>query len=116
MGKSLWPILWCTSFIIIIFSIPVASIGAIGALDLNGPTPYFANLDINLIEVLSWLMPGIYLLWASFIKKKGQLLPYMPAIKNFWSWNWNQDTKVDDKKAEVEATLPERVSRTINFK
>ena len=39
----------------------------------------------------------------------------MPVVKNRWSWNWDQGTKIDDLKSEVEATLPERFSGGANM-
>lgn len=52
------------------FSIIVASIGAISSVDLSGPTIYFYNLDVNLIEQASWLIPSIVLIGLSFRPKE----------------------------------------------
>jgi len=67
-GTSTASALFRSMLILTGYSIVVASIGAVGTLNVLGPTIYFYNLDVNLIEQLSWLMPAIVFVGLSLRK------------------------------------------------
>jgi hypothetical protein len=68
--------------VLVIFSIIVGSIGGVGTIDLLGPTQYFYNLNVNLIEQCSWLMPSIIFLVLSLLKReeRGGNINNLPQI------------------------------------
>lgn len=68
-GTETWYEMKRAVIFLTIYSIIVSSIGAIGTVDLSGPTIYFYNLDVNLIEQLSWLLPSVVLIGLGFRKK-----------------------------------------------
>jgi hypothetical protein len=54
-------------------SIIVASIGAVGTLNLIGPTQYFDNLDYNLVEQINWIIPAIVFVGLSLVPREKDL-------------------------------------------
>jgi hypothetical protein len=57
--KDIRPTVWATAAVIAVYTALWASIGYPAALNLLGPTAYFDNPDVNLLESLSWMIPAI---------------------------------------------------------
>jgi len=53
---------WATTIVIIVYTVLWASIGYPATINLLGPTTYFNNPDVNLLESLSWLIPSIVMI------------------------------------------------------
>lgn len=62
--------------LLLIYSLVLVSIGGVGTINLLGQTPFFNNLDVNLQEQLSWIIPSLYLIGLSLSKKE------MPPVPN----------------------------------